>query len=183
MKIPILPLLILTSTLLIAQTDPYAPKPVVIEDITKAISRGEQPGFRVRIYQAEKKEIDNAWSKVIRNDTKSKVENVNNEFSIIWTNLKDISQKPINVYAIINPYQTYVELNAFFELDSVFITKASNETEYLAARKFVRDFAIEKYREALAAEIKTEEKKLSDLEGDLDKFVKENDNLHKKISE
>ena len=156
---------------------------VTVEDITKIMSKGQQPGFRVDIYQAEKKDVENTWSKLIRNETKSKAENVNNELFIPGTYLKYISGKPLNVYTIINQYEDHLEVNAFFELDSVFLTKENHETEYLAARKFVREFAVTCYRIGVAEEVKKDEKKLDGLEEQLDNLTNENDRLHKKISE
>ncbi|HXH18636.1 MAG TPA: hypothetical protein VNJ07_06090 [Chitinophagales bacterium] len=156
---------------------------ITLEDISKTISRGEQPGLKVDIYEAEKKKVESKWSKAIRKETKSKVANVNNEISIHGTLLKQISLKPLNVYSIINQYDDHIELNAFFESENSFLTKEKHETEYLAARKFLRDFAVEAYREVVQMQIKTEEKKLSSLERELDDLVKENDKLHKKINE
>jgi len=174
--------LLFNSLVAEAQQNEFGAYAVTVDDITKTISKGPQPGFKVDVYQAEKKEIENQWSRAIRQDTKSKVENLNNELFITGTILKSISVKPVNVYSIINQYEDHIELNAFFE-DSIFLTKEKSETEYLAARKFLRDFAVEAYREAVQKEVKAEEKKLSDLESDLDNLAKENDKLHKRINE
>ena len=174
-------LLLLPVCRLSAQTEV---QPVVVEEITRSMSKGEQAGFKADIPQAVKKDVEGEWSKIIRKDTKSKVENVNNELSIAGTVLKEISVNPISVYAVMNQYPDRIELNAFFEVDSaVFATKEKNETEYLAAKKFVRDFAVSAYRSAVQNEMDGEDKKLKEMESEFSKLVKENDNLHKKINE
>lgn len=178
-------LLIAISFSLFAQhtEDRSVPKKIIVKDITKAISKGTQPGLEVKIYQADKKDVEKEWSKRIRQNTKSKVEEENNEIYITETYLDPISSDPVNVYSIINEYRDYIELNAFFELKDKFITKANNETEYLGAKKLVREFALQMYKEAVENELKEEEKKLKDMEGDLKKLVNENDKLHKNISQ
>ena len=178
--------LLQTGFHLSAQTevaDPSVAKPLVIEDITKTMSKGMQPGFKIDVYDATKKRAAEALGKVMKEENKSKVELVNNEYSIMGNIIKSISTKPLNVYVVLNEYEDHVEMLAFYEMDSVFLTKEKNESEYIAARKFTRDYAVKAYRNAVQEKIDAEEKKLKDLQSELDKIHKENDNLQKKISE
>ncbi len=177
----ILIITLFTGSSLFAQKN-YDAKNISVEEINRNMSRGEQTGFQVKIYQATKKEVENGWAKTVRQSTKSKVENINSEHVIAETNIKTISTSPLNVYAIINEHTDHIELFTFFEQDSIFITKEKNETVFLAAKKFTRDFAVGAYRDAVANEMKEEEKKLSDLEGEFKKIVNENDKLHKNIN-
>ncbi|MDZ4846126.1 MAG: hypothetical protein SH857_11315 [Chitinophagales bacterium] len=165
------------------KTDPAVAKPLVIEDITKNMSKGMQPGFKIDVHNATKKGITEAVSKVMKEENKSKVVLVNNEYSIMGNIIKSISSKPLNVYIILNEYEDRVEMLTFYEMDSVFLTKEKNESEYIAARKFTRDYAMRAYQNAVQEKIDAEKDKLKDLQSELDKIHKENDNLQKKISE
>ncbi|GIV34031.1 MAG: hypothetical protein KatS3mg031_1566 [Chitinophagales bacterium] len=176
-------LLALFSTILtFAQNNTSVPEPIQVEDIVKTISRGNQPGLKVLLYQTEKKDAESQWDALLRKKAKAKTENAQNEIIARGITLKEVSNRPLNIYAVFNPYADYVEMYVFFETDSVFLTKTVNETEYLSARKFVRDFAVQTYREAVSDQIKTEEKNLSSLEKELKKLQKENDCLHEQIN-
>lgn len=175
-------LLLFHYTLLFAQT-PAEPKPLVIEDITKAMSKGTQPGFKIDVFEATKKGAAEALTKVMKEENKSKVELVNNEYIVRNSIIKRITTKPLNVYIILNEYEDRVEMLTFFEMDSMFLSKEKNESEYIAARKFTRDLAVKAYRSAVEEHIGVEEKKLKTLESELDKLHKEQDNLQKKINE
>lgn len=179
-------ILVQTGFQLSAQTevaDPSVAKPLVIEDITKNMSKGMQPGFKIDVYDATKKGTAEALTKVMKEENKSKVELVNNEYIVPGNIIKSISPKPMNVYVILNEYEDRVEMLTFYEMDSVFLTKEKNESEYIAARKFTRDYAVKAYRNAVQEHIDAEEKKLKDLQSELDKIHKEHDNLQKNISE
>lgn len=169
---------------LFAQTDPdpATPKPLVIEDITKTMSKGNQPGFKIDVYEAKKKGAVDALTKAMKEENKAKLELVNNEYTVSGAVIKSISPKPLNVYCIVNEYEDKVELLFFYEMDSVFLTKEKNETEYLAARKMTRDFAVRAYKGAVQEHIDIENKKLKELESQLEDIYKEHDKLQKNIS-
>ncbi|MBK9733288.1 MAG: hypothetical protein IPO83_18710 [Chitinophagaceae bacterium] len=146
-----LPLLILFFSILVgrvtAQSDSITvAKPIVIEDITKAMSKGTQPGFRIDIPQVKKKGTVDALAKAMKSENKALLQQVNNEYIVRGTTIQNISPRPLNVYGIVNEYEDHVELLFFYEQDSTFLSKEKNETEYLSARKYTRDFAVKAYR-------------------------------------
>lgn len=176
-------LLLASNAIAQTGTDPEIPKPLVIEDITKAMSKGEQPGFKIDIFEAKKKGVVDALTKTMKEEAKSKLELVNNEYHIPGGVIKSISPDTLNVYFIVNEYEDRAELLVFYEKDSVFLTKEKNETEFLSARKFTRDFAVKAYKNAVTERIDLENKKLKELESQLEQLYKGNDKLQKKISE
>lgn len=169
---------------IVAQTDSdYVAKPIVIEDITKNMSKGNQPGFKIDIYQAKKAGVVDALAKAVKESNGAKVEMVNNEYVVKGAVNKTISPQPLNVYSLVNEYEDHVELFVFYEKDSVFLSKEKNESEYVAARKFTRDFAVRALKGAVQQRIDIENKKLKDLEAKLATSVKEQDKLAKGISD
>lgn len=173
--------IVMCSTIITAQGN--VAKKIEVIDVTKVLSLGKQNGLKMNIYQATKKQVEKDWTNTIRVNTKSKVENINNELFIIQTNIKAISPNPVNIYSVINEYPDYVELNAFVEVDGKFISSNTHETEYLGARKFLRDFGIACYKDAVKEELGTEESTLKGLEKEFKKLVGENDKLYKDISQ
>jgi len=159
-----------------------AVKAITVETITKEISRGKQTGMKVDIYQASKKDVAKDWSRLINKNTKSKVEERDNEIFIIGTHISEISNAPLNIYAVINDYLDHIEVNAFFETPDGFISPENSETEFLSCRKFLRDFGVAAYKDAVKLEIKKEEKSLNGLNSDLKTIVNTNDKLHKNIA-
>ena len=159
-----------------------AAREITVETVSRVISQGQQTGLKVDIFQASKKDVTKEWSKHIRQNTKSKVEEFDNEIVIIGTNISEITNAPLNIYAVINDYLDHIEVNAFFETPDGFITKENAETEFLSCRKFLRDFGVIIYRDAVKEELKKEEKDLKELHSDLNKIVDSNDKLHKNIA-
>lgn len=157
-------------------------KEITVETVTKDISRGKQPGMKIAIYQATKKDVVKDWSKLISKNTKSKVEERENEVFIIGASIAEISAAPLNIYAVINDYIDHIEVNAFFETPDGFITKENSETAFLSCRKFLRDFGVLAYKDAVSQEKKKEEKSLAALNSELKSIVQTNDKLHKNIA-
>lgn len=157
-------------------------KEITVETVTKDISRGKQPGMKIDIYQATKKDVVKDWSKLISKNTKAKVEERENEVFIIGASIAEVSTAPLNIYAVINDYIDHIEVNVFFETPDGFITKENAETEFLSCRKFLREFGVFAYKDAVSQEKKKEEKSLDGLNNELKNIVQTNDKLHKNIA-
>ena len=153
------------------------------------MSKGQQPAFVVEIPRAENDVVIKSWSKYIRKDTKSKVQKANEEIFIIGTQIEQIHKGPINIYSIVFKKDSTEKLVAFFEIDSMFFSRDAasnnieNEKTYHGIKNFVRDFALERYKGVVARELKEEQKKLKDLNHDLEKLEKDNVSYQKKIKE
>src|SRR5215471_17728160 len=88
---------------LAAQSDSnnVVPQPIVIEDITKAMSKGTQPGFKIDIPGAKKKGTVDALTKAMRDESRAKLEEAGNEYIIRGTTIQSISKMPLNIYTIV----------------------------------------------------------------------------------
>lgn len=159
----------------------FAQKPLVVKDIKKAMSQGTQPGLEIMIHQAEQKEVIKAWEKAIKGKSKAKPETKDDEISIMGTNLPLITNDSLNIYSITTTSKDGTKLEVWFELKDGYINP-KNEQYYLPAKKFLHDFAVGQYKEAVAAELKTEQDKLDDLIKELDKLAKEHDKLLATVS-
>lgn len=161
---------------------------VVFED-SASISKGKHLGFAVNIPESDFDNIKKEWSKLIRQNTKSKVEEEGLELSIMNTQIEEIHHEPINLYSAIFKKDSSIKVIAFYEIDSSFFTfTESNKTlqgekTYHGIRHFMRNFAIEQYKYVVQQDLDEEEKTLKKLNKEFENLAKENENSHKEIQE
>jgi peptidoglycan hydrolase CwlO-like protein len=157
--------------------------PNVIE-ITETISVGKKSGYAVNITQAKKKNVENAWQKMLKdyNESKEKVEDQKGEIFITGAFIERLHHDPVNIYALITELDEGARVEAFFELDSVFVNSSNNKDASLVITNIMEEFAIDAFKSAVEDELEEEQKKLSNLEKDLEKLVKENEKMHKTIA-
>jgi hypothetical protein len=158
------------------------PKDVTVTPVVQAMSKGDQPGIMLDIPEVTVDDIQRDLEKSIKSKTKSKFVKVGNETSIQETIIKEISENPLNVFVLTTPLDSGARIITFMAEGETFIDEASG-SKYDKMKTFVRDFGISAYREAVANQIRSEEKVLKDLEGDLDKLKKENEKLHADIKD
>lgn len=157
---------------------------LTIIDGDRAFSKGSKPSYQFTIPQAITKDVEKDWQKYIKAGSKGKVETVNGETYIVGAVNKNISPSTFDVYSTIVESKEGVRITAWFiGSDSVYISAASNTDRNLAVQKYLHDFAVPEYKEAVGKELKAEQEKLKAFENDLKAFVKEEDNSNKKINE
>lgn len=179
----IIPLLLLIAIpfLTIAQ------KKITIAEKNLVMSKGDQPGFILEIPQADFDEAKNEWSKLIRQNTKSKVETRDNEISVAGTQIPEIYGHPFNIYSILLKTDSAVKVAAFFEIDSSFFAYNDNnknldkENTYFGIKSFLKNFGLDQYKYAVNIELQDAEKKLKDLNKEFKDLAKENEKFHKEI--
>ena len=172
---------ILSTLLVLSSLAVFAQKPLVIEDINKAMSQGTEPGLSIMIHQAQQKDVIDAWEKAIKGKSRSKAETKGDEIIIIGTNIPLISSDSLNIFSTTTTSNQGTLIEAWFELKDGFISP-KQEQYYLPAKKFLHDFAVGQYKEAVEAELETEQDKLEDLNKELDKMAKEHDKLLASVS-
>jgi len=153
------------------------------------MSKGEQISYMIDIPQADLKSVKKNWIKLLQEETKEKAIVTDHEIFIEGAIIKEIVQKPINVYSYVYEVDSIIRIYSFFEVDSVFFEYSGSENDivgekmYNGITNFKRKFATEQYIITVKDEMELEEKTLKTLLGDLKKLEKENENLHKEIKE
>lgn len=146
---------------------------IEVKDVNQPTSKGTRPGFSVFIKDATLDMVSKKWGQYMRNensevfkskDYKVKYEFKAGEYLAERAILTDISNKYISTIATIVNTSGGVQFTAFFQLDSAFISKQTLGDIYPNTKKYVRNFAVGCYKDAVAAELAREEKKLKDLE-------------------
>ena len=157
------------------------------ENIT--LSKGIQPGYVVLIPEAKLESVKKDWMKLIRQNTKSKAMEVGSEISIQGTIINEISDKPISVYSAIVGEYSVIRLVSIFEIDSVFfeLNETNNTMEndkiHKSIKDFMRNFAVDQYKNAIKDQVDNEEKKLSSLDNEFEAMDKQVEADRKEIIE
>jgi hypothetical protein len=163
----------------------YAQDTIRVTNSDAQMSRGMQSCYLVEIPQADLKSVEVGWIKKLQENIKVKVEETGPELILHHAVKSEISSDTLSIYSLIIQHENHISIHAFLEFDSVFFTPKKDETD-LASMKlnqniinYLRSFAVEQYREAVADELKEEEKILKSLENDLKKLEKDEENMIK----
>lgn len=162
-----------------------------IEVIQKSVSmsQGEQPAYIVNVPQSDYELVLNAWKKVIRQNTKSKVEEKEHELYIAGTHINAIHHQPINIYSAVINKDSVVKVVAVYEIDSVFFAfseeepNLKNEKTHHHIKNFMRDFAVNQYKYAVEIELSDAEKLLKTKNKELKDLGKQNEVYQKEMKE
>ncbi len=187
MKILSVILAVLTGIAISFQISAQAP--IVVNEKIVTMSKGDRPAFIVEIPEAISGNVKKSWTKLIRQNTKSKVLEENNEITIQNTQIDVISKNPINIFSAIYQADSTVKLVSLFEIDSSFFSFVGNledmnyERTYEGIIHFLHDFAVGEYIKAVEQEQKEIDKELKTFNSDLQKLVKQTESFQKKIKQ
>lgn len=167
----------------------FGQKEIEISNDSVTMSKGDQPAYFVEIPEANYENSLKNWRKLIRQNTKNKIEDKEHEMLIEGTQIDELYHNPINLYSAIIKGDSSLKLIAVFEIDSVFFDfdkvekSVKNEKINSQILHFLRNFGTEQYMYAVEDEFSDEESKLKSLNTELEKMGKENESLLKDISE
>lgn len=161
----------------------YAQKEIVVDEAPRAMSRDTQFSYLVDIPQATLKVTEKNWLNYVSADSKGSATFVNGEHLQTEVNNKNISFQPVNIYSKLVETTEGVRLTVWItEKNFSFLVNNPNSVEDLAIQKFVRDFAVKEYREAVQEELKTEQNKQKEMEKNATYSTKEVEHSNKNIS-
>lgn len=162
-----------------------------VKDVKQPTSRGMQTGFSVFIKDATLDIVTKKWAQYMKNEKpgdifknkndKVKYEVKGGEYLAERAVLTEISNKYISTIATILNVNGGVQLTAFFELDSVFISRQTLGSTFTDTKNYVRNFAVACYKDVVALELAREDKKLKDLQDKLESMKERKTLLEKNI--
>lgn len=158
-------LLVLISVYLFVITNATrAQTQVTVTAITKEMSKGAKPGYKVNIPENSIKDVKPAWEKLLRENSKGKMQNVNAETSMTGAVTLLLSASPINIYSQMEEADGQVIIYAYFELtEGNFVNSASGDKD-AGAQKYLHDFATRLFRASVQKMTDDEMHKLLDAE-------------------
>jgi hypothetical protein len=178
----------LTFIILFGTLRAVAQVPIEVKIESRPSSQGVQSAFEVMVPQATPKDAIELWDKTIIPKSlfkkEPKMEKVKDEWIVNNLLITDITTLPLNVYTQVNSFTGNIFFRVFLKSESGFLGAPGSSPQTTdAAVKYVRDFAVELYRQAVEKELKQEEKELKGLENNLDKLQKQNKSFNNKITD
>jgi len=179
---------IFTLLLGLIMMDLYAQVPIEVKIEQRPSSLGVQPAFEVMVPQATADDAVALWKKTILPGglfkKEPKMEKVKDEWVVNNVLITDIAVRPLNVFTQVNSFPGNIYVRIFLQTENGFLGSPDSVVgDVDAASRFIRNYAVELYRQAVEKELRKEEKELKELENNLTRLEKQNRNLSEKISD
>jgi hypothetical protein len=175
---------LLSAALVILSINAFAQKNIIVDEAPRAMSKDTQFSYSVEIPQAKVKQVEKDWLKYTSAKSKGKATVLNGEHLQTEAFNKNISANPFNVYSKLFETIDGVNLTVWItDINAAFISKTPNSIEDLAVQKYVRDFAVSQYQQAVREELNTEKDKLKKLEKELVGLIKDEESAVKKTND
>ena len=169
---------IIFALFVLSSSSIFAQKMKVVED--KADMAGaRQNVVAVVIPEVERKSVEKEWCKLMKGyDAK-----ISNKKEIFANNalIKTISDKPIDVYALVEETKEGIKLSVAINLGGAFLNSKVHASQYDAVVKIMDNFAKETLISVLDDKISDETKKLKSANNKQDDLVKSKDKLKSNI--
>ncbi len=135
------------------------------------------------IPEADIDEVRKYWSRYLKKNGDGKVRTDGNSLSIDGVMIEAVAAEPFDVEIQIEGTPEVVHIWMALERDSVALTSDGDPQLFSALESFMRSEGIEIYRSVVQDEIDREEKVLKDLNNDMESLIKDNEKMHKKITD
>jgi DNA repair exonuclease SbcCD ATPase subunit len=166
----------------------FSQEVIEVKNSQAQMSKGMQPCYVVEIPQADLKTVQQNWIKKLQEGNKTKIKEVGQELVLSGVVKSEFTKDTANFYSLLIQKDSLISLNVFVEFDSVFFSPKEDKTD-LASDKidnsiinYLRTFAVDQYKIAVADELKGEQKMLETKQDDLEKLEKDEENMIKEIS-
>lgn len=151
-------------------------------------SAGVQTAFEVLVPQATTDEAIELWKKTITKKKlfkkTAKLEKVKDEWLVNNISIREITSLPLNVITQVSSYPGHIYIRVFLQSEGGFLGSwGSSRQTTEAAEKFIYNYAIDLYRQAVENELKQEEKVLKSLEKEQDKLMDKHKKYNEKIDD
>lgn len=183
MRSLLLLILVFTANLITAQ------ETLSVRIMERQTSLGLQPAYEVEIPQAtsrdairilERKLVPGGIASMF--SKKPKFVQEKDEWIMRGVSVKLISNTPLNIFSQVTEFPEQILVKLFFQEGEVFIGKDSLNVSTRDAKNFVREFAVEVYRDAVGKELSGEQNILRSLERDLRQMGRKQSSNERKIS-
>ncbi len=153
-----------------------------VKEGSAAMKSGNNNAFAIELKQTAKKDVEKSWTKFIKNyKGKAKFDKKSDFVFADDSEIKDMSSNTVDVYANVKQTGANTILTVWFDLGGAFLNSEMHGDKVPVAKEMLLNFAGTVSTAALEEEIKEEEKKLKDLQGDQKKLVKDKEGYEKEI--
>lgn len=154
-----------------------------VSESRENIAGGKNNALVVPIYGADVKDVEHEWKSMMK-DYDAKVSN--EKHGIMFADnavIKDMGNNTIDIYARFDENKDEIDLVVAFDLGGAFLSSSGQPDKYKVAEKMLHDFSVKMTSEALAVQLKAQQKILDKLNGQEEDLQKENKNLNSDITD
>ncbi|HPJ78719.1 MAG TPA: hypothetical protein P5086_10110 [Prolixibacteraceae bacterium] len=165
-----------------------AQEPIEVKVEQRPSSQGVVSAFEVVVPQATPKEAIELWKKTILPGglfkKTPKMEKVKDEWIVRDIVVRDITHLPLNAYTQVSTFPGNIYVRIFLQSEGGFLgSPGSAEATTEAATRYIREYAVALYKQAVEKELKTEEARLRKLENELNAMHRKNKSYNRKATE
>lgn len=143
---------------------------------------GSQSALVLKLKGTDPKFAESEWKEYTKSYGKLTKVKGSPESVIPGVHVRDIGQGDlVNVYSYAATAADGTDFIVWFDRSGTFLT--SSDKDYPTAEEFLKSFAIKVKVDMIALDLEEQNKKLAKLESNYTKLQKENDNLHKTITD
>lgn len=174
---------ILTWLLGFATVAAMAQESIEVKVEERPSSQGVQAAFEVTVPQATPREAIDLWKKTITPSNlfkkTPKMEKVKDEWQVSNVTISEIASQPLNVITQVSDFPEHIYIRIFMYNQVGFLGDGS-PAQTAAATKYIRNYAVKLYRQAVEKELKEEKQTQKALERDLKNLVSKNKSYNSK---
>lgn len=164
----------------------YTQSDYVINEALAHMSRGSQNSFTIVVPNATTSLGEDILKKLLREyKGKPKLDKKSKEWLADDAKLETISANTVDVYTKFNENSAghVTEVTFWFDLGGAFLSTERHGDKVVFAKQFLNRYGDMITEVLIEDDLKMQERKLKDLDNDLSKLVKVNDEYHQKIAE
>lgn len=164
-------------------TNVFAQDTIEVKNIQALMSKGNQPCYLVEIPQADLDFVQQNWIKKLQEGGKIKVKEEKSELVLAGVVKNELTKDTVNIYSLLIQKENKIALNVFVEIGSIFFAPKEDKTDLAndktdnSIKNYVRSFAVDQYKLAVADELEGEQKVLETMQDDLEKLEKDEENM------
>ena len=155
---------------------------ISVHEQSEDLGKGKNNALVVTIYGADESDVEKAWKSLMK-DYGAKVSNSKGIYFAQNAVIKDMGDKPIDIYARFDIKKGEIDLVVSFDLGGAFLSATQHPDKYKIAEKLMHDFAVTTTADAISEKQKVQQKALDKLTGQEKDLEKENKNLNGDIED
>ncbi|MBS1684677.1 MAG: hypothetical protein JSS76_07985 [Bacteroidetes bacterium] len=174
---------LISTTIYLFPLFAFAQQEVKVSETVKDFSGGNKSSYVLTIPEANIKDINSDWQKMIKKDAKGKIEDNKSEVKASLVTLKNVSGVPLMIYSRTMEAQGGIQLSVWLMEGDSFISTGYSADKSTAVQKYLHDFGVQEYKAVAKKQLEDQQNKQKQLEKIYDGFVKDQKNADKEVAD
>lgn len=153
---------------------------ISVEEGTEKMSQGYNPGLKVFIPDAQKKDVDRDFVRYMK-EFNAKGKQNKNEYFFDDASIRQFGNDPVDVYSVITQKNDGVQLEVFFDLGGRYLNSKDDGEKFEIAQRMIHGFAKQEAKYAVQNQIANALKLQQGKMRESDEITKQDSSLRRKI--